>query len=176
MKVRKRSKEVIYILLLFIITGFFYSCPKRKPKPLPPQPQESEIPTTVVEEPSIRGEEFVSIPELRTVNFQFDRFDLTDEAKKILEENAKYLSVHPEYEILVEGHCCECGTAEYNLALGQKRAMTVREYYINLGIPAGKIATISYGEEKPINKNAGPPDSIRCIPNRRAETKVRIKK
>ncbi len=145
----------------------------------PPQvepPKEVIEEPKVVEEPTIRGEEFYSIPELKSVYFEFDKYYLTEEAKETLQKNAEFLLANPQYEILVEGHCCECGSNEYNLALGQKRASTIRDYYISLGIPADKIATISYGEEKPINKNAGPPDSPLCQPNRRGETKVRVKR
>ena len=80
---------------------------------------------------------------------------------------------HPELEILVEGNCCECGTNEYNLALGQKRATVVKDYYIKLGVLPEKIQTVSYGEEKPVNLNVGPPDSPLCGTNRRVETKIR---
>ncbi|MCS7228293.1 MAG: OmpA family protein [Endomicrobia bacterium] len=163
------------LYLLFILTLF--GCPKKIQPPkvediAPPQVQQP----TEVSEPTIRGEEFQSIPELKSVYFEYDKFNLTDEAKKVLQKNAEYLLSHPEYEILVEGHCCECGSNEYNLGLGQKRASVVREFYMSLGISGGKIATISYGEEKPVNKAAGPPDSPLCQPNRRAETKVRVKK
>ncbi len=171
------KKLLLSIVTLSLIV--FFGCPK-KPQPIPEaQPQQEEVappPPQEVEEPSIRGEEFQSIPELKNVYFEFDKFDLTGEAKNILQKNAEYLLAHPEYEILVEGHTCECGTNEYNLGLGQKRANTVKDYYISLGIQADRIATISYGEEKPVNKNAGPPDSPLCKPNRRAETKVRVKK
>ncbi|MCX7956449.1 MAG: OmpA family protein [Endomicrobia bacterium] len=173
MKVNK-----IFVLLLIGMISFF-GCPK---KITPPQPEEIVTPTpektpqVMEEEPSIREGEFFSVPELKNVYFNFDKFDLTDEAKKVLQKNADYLLANPQYEVLVEGHTCECGSNEYNLGLGQKRAMAVREYYISLGIPAKNVATISYGEEKPVNLNAGPPDSSLCQPNRRAETKVRLKK
>lgn len=172
------TKKYDIIFLIFLISLAFFACPK---KVTPPPPQEIEAPSITEqkieeEEPSIRGDEFVSIAELKNVYFEFDKYDLTDEAKKILQKNAEYLIANSQYEVLVEGHTCECGSNEYNLGLGQKRANTVREYYINLGVEAGRIATISYGEEKPINPNAGPPDSPLCKSNRRAETKVRVKK
>lgn len=175
MNIKKNLFQVFNVVLL-LLTVCFFACPK-KPKPTLPQEVEPSIEKPIeITEPSIRGDEFISLPELKNVYFEFDKFDLTDEAKEILRKNAEFLRAHPEYEILVEGHCCECGTNDYNLALGQKRASTVREYYISLGIPAGNIATISYGEEKPVNKNVAPPDSSLCKPNRRAETKVRIRK
>ncbi|MEN3013029.1 MAG: OmpA family protein [Endomicrobiia bacterium] len=170
-------KKYSLILILFSCIIFF-GCPKKVTTPspeevTPPRQQEVEVEP---QEPSIRGDEFVSIPELKNVYFEFDKYDLTEEAKGILQKNAEYLISNPQYEILVEGHTCECGSNDYNLGLGQKRANAVRDYYINLGIQANRIATISYGEEKPINPNAGPPDTSLCKPNRRAETKVRLKK
>ncbi len=171
-------KKNISLFIIGLSLLVFFGCPK-KPQPVPETQQEEVTlpPQKTVEEPSIRGEEeFQSVAELKNVYFDFDRFELTEEAKTILQKNAEYLLAHPEYEVLIEGHTCECGTNEYNLGLGQKRANAVREYYISLGVSAGKVATISYGEEKPVNKNAGPPDSPLCKLNRRAETKVRIKK
>ena len=163
---------------IFLIIG----CPKKiKPpeiieQPVEEQPVEtSTAPVEEVEELPIRGKEFINIPELKIIHFDYDKTEITPENEKILQSNANFLSSHNEYEILVEGHCCECGTNEYNLALGQKRAEKVRQYYIKLGIEPSRIGTISFGEEKPVNKNAGPPDSPLCRDNRRVETKVRVK-
>ncbi|HCJ67650.1 MAG TPA: peptidoglycan-associated lipoprotein, partial [Elusimicrobia bacterium] len=108
--------------------------------------------------------------------FDFDKYDLFPEAQAILQNNADFLKKNPELKVLIEGHCCECGTVEYNLGLGDKRAKAVRDYYIQLGILPGRIATITYGKEKPIYKNVGPPDSPQCVFNRRAETKTLVEK
>lgn len=123
-----------------------------------------------VEEARIRGKEFASAAELQPVRFDFDAYSVGDEGRIALRANADYLKQHPDLEILVEGHCDERGTTEYNLALGQKRAKAVREYYIRLGVPGGKLATISFGEERP--SCAEPTDDC-WSRNRRAETKVR---
>ena len=72
------------------------------------------------------------------------------DARDALKENAEYLKNNGDLTILVEGHCDERGTFEYNLALGQKRAMAVRVYYISLGISPTRVGTISYGSEKPV--------------------------
>ncbi len=168
----KNYKNMIFLLLASIV---FFGCPKRIKKVEVPVQETIQIESDQ-DELNIRGDEFVSLSELKPVYFDFDRFNLSESAKNILDQNSKFLLSRPELEILVEGHCCECGTNEYNLALGQKRASIVRDYYINLGIKGNRIATISYGEEKPINKNVAPPDVPACIPNRRVETKVRQKK
>ena len=83
------------------------------------------------------------------VFFAFDQYDLTSEARATVEKQAQWLKTYPSVNIMVEGHCDERGTREYNLALGEKRAMAVRNYLIALGVDAGRIQTISYGKERP---------------------------
>ncbi|MFH2201611.1 MAG: OmpA family protein [Elusimicrobiota bacterium] len=107
-------------------------------------------PNVDVAEADIRGEGFTDIPDLRPITFEYDRYTLTPDMRVTLKNNAQYLKSHPELQILVEGHCDERGTLGYNLALGQKRAKTVREYYIRLGVDGTAVGTISYGEEKPV--------------------------
>ena len=85
---------------------------------------------------------------LTTVNFQFDRADLTDRGRQILEENAQWIQNNPRYIVEIEGHCDKRGSVQYNIALGEKRANRVREYLINLGIPRERMSVISYGKEK----------------------------
>ena len=118
------------------------------------------------------GEQFTETPELQTTLFPYDAYALQDEARAILRKNAEYLKAHRDLEILVAGHSDERGTTEYNLALGQKRAKEVREYYIRLGIPGKAIATISYGEEKP---SCDEPTEGCWAKNRRAETRIRAR-
>ena len=87
---------------------------------------------------------------LKTVHFDFDTFNLSEEARTTLKENAQWLKDHKSIKAQVEGHCDSRGTQEYNLALGQKRADAVRKYLADLGVGAKRLATISYGEEKPL--------------------------
>jgi peptidoglycan-associated lipoprotein len=86
-----------------------------------------------------------------TVNFEFDRYDLTPEARDIMAGNASSLSDRAEAVIRIEGNCDERGTDEYNLALGEKRAQTAKEYLVNYGIDETKISVISYGESRPVD-------------------------
>lgn len=124
---------------------------------------------TDVEELRLHGKEFVATADLPAVRFDYDGTSVDEAARQVLHANAEYLKQHPDFEVLVEGHCDERGTTEYNLSLGQRRAKTVRDYYIRLGVPGGKIATISFGEERP----ACPQPTEPCwAENRRAETKV----
>lgn len=100
-------------------------------------------------EPRIEGSQFVSTPELKPVGFPYDRDSLDAVARATLKANAAAIKANPEWEVLVEGHCDERGTVPYNLALGQRRAKSVRDYYMALGIPGGRVATLSYGKERP---------------------------
>ena len=90
---------------------------------------------------------------LQKIHFDFDQSDVKSEFKKTLEGNANYLKDHDKTSVTIEGHCDERGTAEYNLALGERRAMSTKKYLISLGISADRIYTISYGEELPIDPN-----------------------
>lgn len=87
---------------------------------------------------------------VKDVYFGFDRYDLTEEARAVLKANAEWLRANPAARLQIEGHCDERGTAEYNLALGAKRAQTSRDYLVALGIAADRLSTISYGEEIPL--------------------------
>ena len=81
--------------------------------------------------------------------FEYDKYTLTPEARSILAADAEALMKKPETRILIEGHCDERGTTEYNLALGDKRANAVRDFLVNYGVDRNRIETISYGEERP---------------------------
>ncbi|WP_028321965.1 peptidoglycan-associated lipoprotein Pal [Desulfatiglans anilini] len=85
------------------------------------------------------------------IYFDFDRSDLRSEAKVILQKKAEWLRSNTEYRLVVEGHCDERGTNEYNLALGDRRANTTKDYLVALGVDDMRISTISYGEEKPLD-------------------------
>ena len=89
---------------------------------------------------------------LRDVNFDFDRYDLRPDAREILKSHVAWLKANPQGRVEIEGHCDERGTNEYNLALGAKRAESVKRYLIDLGISPSTLSTISYGEELPLCK------------------------
>ena len=94
--------------------------------------------------------EFVAIPELKDIHFDFDKYDIRPGDARILDENAKWMKGNPNYLILIEGHCDERGTNEYNLALGERRAKATMNYLVAQGVQAARITTISYGEERPL--------------------------
>ncbi|KAB0669101.1 peptidoglycan-associated lipoprotein Pal [Oryzomonas sagensis] len=87
--------------------------------------------------------------ELEKVYFDFDSYTLSGEARKALTNNADYLRRNTAAKLRIEGNCDERGSAEYNIALGEKRAKTAMKYLVTMGIPADRLATISYGKEKP---------------------------
>ena len=123
-------------------------------------------------EGDIRGGEFASNEAIHPVYFDFDGYGLPEELQKTLQKNAEILKAHKEWLVAVEGYCDSRGTIEYNLALGQKRARSVRDYYVRLGVPESSIGVISYGEEKPSCEE----ETDSCwARNRRADTKVKLK-
>lgn len=127
-------------------------------------------PPTDVTEASLRGSDFSSVTGLDPIHFDYDSANLKDEALATLKKNVEYMKQNKDLDFRVAGYCDERGTIEYNLALGQKRAKQVREYYIRLGIPAAALATISYGKEDQVCTES----TDDCwAQNRRAETGVR---
>jgi len=100
--------------------------------------------------PGIEGEVLESTL-LKDIRFDFDRYDVRPEDVGILKENAALLAKYTRMKVQIEGHCDERGTAEYNLALGERRANSAKKYLVSLGIPEGRISTISYGKERPLD-------------------------
>ncbi len=88
------------------------------------------------------------------VFFGYDRFDLTPEARSVLERQAAWLRQYPGVSVLVAGNCDERGTREYNLALGARRAAAARDYLVSLGVGSNRLETASYGKERPLDPRA----------------------
>lgn len=145
-------------------------CPKKKPQTPPEEIQveteEMPEPEVIEREPVMTEEDEVQpglpsdVEELNRylrdrgligdVYFDFDRSELRAEAREQLSRNGNWLRDNPGYDVTIEGHCDERGTNEYNLALGDRRAASARDYLVSLGIDAGRMSTISYGEERPV--------------------------
>lgn len=104
--------------------------------------------------------------ELKSIYFAYDKYNLTDESIAALSENASTLMDKPNLEIVIEGHCDERGTEEYNLALGEKRALAARDFMVRFGIAKSRISIISYGEERPADPGQ---NEAAWAKNRRAE-------
>jgi peptidoglycan-associated lipoprotein len=94
--------------------------------------------------------EFMAVAALREVYFDFDKYDLRPDGAKTLDANATWLKSNGNNLVLIEGHCDERGTNEYNLALGERRAKATMNYLVSQGIQANRITIISYGEERPV--------------------------
>ena len=157
-----------FVVLSLALTG----CPPKaqvKQPETPPTP--TQTPPPPAEEPSLRGKDYQEVPNLSKIYFDLDQAILRSDARATLQKNYQEIGKHADWEILVEGHCDERGTTEYNLALGQRRAAAVRQYYMSLGLTGTRVATISYGKENP----ACTEHSDSCwSQNRRGVTKVRI--
>jgi peptidoglycan-associated lipoprotein len=121
------------------------------------QPVDSGPDIRSVEPDAAQGEDFAVSDAsgeggpLEDIQFEYDQAELTDQARAILERNAQWIKSHPAAKVRVEGHCDERGTVEYNLALGERRAQATREYLVSLGVAAERLATVSYGKERPLD-------------------------
>ncbi len=104
--------------------------------------------------------------EFASVYFDYDKYNLSGKAISALSENAEILMAHPKMDVMIQGHCDERGTDEYNLALGEKRAQAARDFLVNFGIAKSRISVISYGEERPVDPGH---DEEAWAKNRRAE-------
>ena len=147
----------IYAILAFLVAAVMLIGPGCGPKPemAPAEPAvtEPETPTEPITEPAIEPEpEVVRLTEdqFRIAFFDLDKYNLKSDARAALEANARLLKDNPNVKVLIEGHCDERGTVEYNLALGEKRARASMDYLVSLGIDGGRLEIISYGKERPV--------------------------
>jgi peptidoglycan-associated lipoprotein len=161
-------KKFIFLLILPLFLGLVFSgccCPKKKAAEAPaetvaPPPEvKEEVPPTP-EEPAVS---------LEPIYFDFDKSNITQDSKAILDKNAEWISKNPTTKIRVEGNCDERGTNEYNMALGERRANTAKQYLLNLGVSADRLTMVSYGEEKPMDPGH---DEAAWTKNRRDDFKV----
>jgi peptidoglycan-associated lipoprotein len=123
--------------------------------PPAPAPVQSAPPTAATTTPAPSStarpavQDFAAVPELADVFFDFDKYDIRPGDAKTLDANANWLKSNPNHLVLIEGHCDERGTNEYNLALGERRAKSTMNYLVSQGVQANRITIISYGEERP---------------------------
>jgi peptidoglycan-associated lipoprotein len=168
------SVRRIAFLLLLLITITVGACAKKTPpiaRPIPPPPGGSTTvtpppeppapapePTTVPAEPV--AEDSIAAGSIDDINrnsplmpvfYGLDVAEVDAEGQKVLQANADLLRRYATWQISIEGHCDERGTAEYNLALGERRAVAARNYLVSLGIPADRVKIVSYGKEFPFD-------------------------
>ena len=176
------KKTLVFSLVFLLAFGFFISCRKKVEETPPPPPQVKEQPKVekvekpaVVKEPELTEEEVFArktLEELnqetpvRMIHFDYDKFFIREDAKPALEANAAYLKKWASVKILIEGHCDERGTEEYNLAPGEKRSKSTFDYLVSLGISADRLKTISYGKSQPLDPGS---NEIAWQKNRRAQ-------
>jgi peptidoglycan-associated lipoprotein len=187
-------RPAVWILLVLGFTGAA-ACGNKTPpvvRPAPPPPTTSTAsarppappepvaePTVVPPEPvpsdsisSASLDDLNRSSPLKPVFFDYDSAELAMDAQAALTENATVLKKYSSWTITIEGHCDERGTAEYNLALGERRAVAARAYLVSLGIPADRLRTVSYGKEFPFD--SGHDDSA-YAKNRRAHFVITAK-
>ncbi len=147
-RVRERSFALAAVAVALILAG----CPGKKPTP-------GGEGTAGLGQGGLAGSSLDRFKQgmgpseggpLHDVHFDYDRYDLRSEDRSVLQQNADWLKQNASAKAEVEGHCDERGTVEYNLALGARRAKSVKDYLVVLGVPADRLSTISYGEELPL--------------------------
>jgi len=137
-------------------TGQAAATPSAPQAPAPAQMQPASpatpaAPPAATAAPTARPapSEFTSVADLKDIHFDFDKYDIRPGDAKTLDGNAGWLKSNPNHLVLIEGHCDERGTNEYNLALGERRAKSTMNYLVSQGVQASRITIISYGEERP---------------------------
>jgi peptidoglycan-associated lipoprotein len=134
----------------------FPTAPPVAQRPEPPRGPTAPPPTQPVTENALPGSERDFVINVGDrVYFDFDRYDVRSDATPLLDAQAGWLQRYPAVQVRIEGNCDERGTREYNLALGARRANSVREYLVSHGIGAARITTVSFGKEKPIDSGSG---------------------
>jgi len=175
-----RLRSAVLVLSCLVLAVLLTGCPKRPvatvasapapaapapppppppppPAPAPPAPAPPPPPPPVVAPPPAPApppppapKEFAPNPALKEIHFDFDKSNIRPGDAKILDASAAYLKANPNELVLIEGHCDERGTIEYNLALGERRAKSAMNYLVSQGIDAGRFTLISYGKERPL--------------------------
>ena len=140
--------------------------PVAEPTVVPPEP----VPSDTISSASL--DDLNRNSPLKAAFFEYDSAELDAAAQSVLTENATVLKKFPSWTVTIEGHCDERGTAEYNLALGERRAVAARAYLVSLGIPADRLRTVSYGKEFPFDPGK---DDAAYSKNRRAHFVITAK-
>jgi peptidoglycan-associated lipoprotein len=164
----KPRAHAYLVVPLLALTLFLVGCPKRPattgavapapaapqaapaPPPPAPAPAPAPAPPPPAPAPVVKPSEFAPNPNLKTVYFDFDKYDIRPNDAKTLDGNGAWLKANANNLVLIEGHCDERGTNEYNLALGEKRAKASMNYLVAQGVQASRITIISYGKERPV--------------------------
>jgi len=149
-----RSKKQLLLVALASATLMFAGCSKKTEVTTDTAPSKPVAASTVETVAPVAVEEVMK-PSSNSIYFAFDQSDLDASARATLDGYAAWLNANAGQKVTVEGNCDERGSREYNLALGQRRADSVRDYLSALGVSANNIDTVSFGEERPVCKGSG---------------------
>jgi len=174
-------KKSLCLSLAILLAFLFLTACKAKVKEVPPPPQAQEQPKVekveepVMKQPVLSEEEILMSKSLEQINreqplamihFDYDKYFIREDAKPVLERDSAWLKKFRTIKILIEGHCDERGTEEYNLALGEKRAKSTMDYLTSLGVSTDRMKILSYGKSQPL---ATGHDELSWQKNRRAQ-------
>lgn len=149
-------KNLTKFIAILAIAISFVNCRGKQEKPEDSTPTDT---TATQESPAVdsaamsfdaAGSDSGKIDGLKTVFFDYDKSTISAEAKKTIQGNVEWMRKNAGTKVQIEGHCDNRGSIEYNVALGERRANAVKDYMMSLGIAGNRLATISYGEEKPL--------------------------
>ena len=159
----KRIQTFLFLYLVLSVAFTFSACGKKKPvdfepasTPPPSGMAEPSEPPPSVERPTTEGPITTDLidevtRQMQPVFFDFNQYDIREDMIPSLQNNARVMKQNTTVSVLVEGHCDERGTDEYNLALGERRAGAAKDFLISLGIAENKLSTLSYGESRPFS-------------------------
>lgn len=160
------AKRAVRLALVLAATASMAACASTKPLPEPgpgpgtppgpgagykPAPGGGAVDTRAI--PGSTQDFVINVGDF--VYFDLDSYDIRSDAMSVLDAQAAWLVRYPSVQIRVEGNCDERGTREYNLALGARRANAVRDYLVSRGVASGRISTLSWGKERPIDPGTG---------------------
>lgn len=162
-----KLSSVFKLLTTLVLVTALGACSSKKKEEEAPAPVAAAAPaidnTAMNFDPA--GSDSGKINGLYSVNFDYDKSNLTPDAKQKLQKNVEWMKTNGNVKMQVEGHCDSRGTIEYNLALGERRAKAVKEYMKGLGVTEERMSIISYGKEKPLSMGDSDADHAK---NRRA--------
>jgi peptidoglycan-associated lipoprotein len=143
MTIQMAMKKWAFVLLASTLA--VSACSKK------PAQEESQLPSAANADETLGDSDSGKAMGLQTIHFSYDAYTLNDEAKTILKANAQIMKDKPSLKVQVEGHCDQRGGIQYNIALGEKRANSVRKFLGEQGIAADRVSVISFGKEKPVD-------------------------
>lgn len=182
-----KKKKMVRLAIIVAICGLVFTVSCAKPKVKSTGSELQSVGTVLPEDegqasasPMMEGmeEDAIMAEEARArdmfqnenIHFDFDKSTLTAKAQELLRLKARWLRNNPDVSVVIEGHCDERGTAEYNLALGDRRAKSAMDFLVDMGVAPSRLSTISYGEEDPLVQGH---NEAAWAQNRRAEFTIR---